>query len=71
MPRSSAISYTIHSGTTERLWTTEQVADYLGVPVRTIYAWRKRGHGPKAFRIGKHLRFRPADVHTWLDQHTA
>lgn len=53
----------------ERLWTAADVAAYLGVPVKTVYAWRSRGHGPKGFRIGKHLRWRVATVFEWsLDQ---
>lgn len=44
----------------------EALADYLGMPVPTIYAWRARGRRPRAHRIGKHLRFRRADVEAWL-----
>ncbi len=49
------------------LWTTDQLAEYLGVPTPTIYAWRQRGLGPRACRVGKHLRWRPDDVERWLD----
>lgn len=53
----------------ERLWTAADVAAYLGVPIKTVYAWRSRGRGPKGFRIGKHLRWRVATVFEWsLDQ---
>lgn len=53
----------------DRLWTAADVATYLGVPVKTVYAWRSRGRGPKGFRIGKHLRWRVATVFEWsLDQ---
>ena len=53
----------------ERLWTAADVAAYLGIPVKTVYAWRSRGRGPKGFRIGKHLRWRVATVFEWsLDQ---
>lgn len=44
----------------------DALADYLGVPVRTIYAWRAHGKGPRAHKIGKHLRFRRCDVEAWL-----
>lgn len=47
------------------LATVQQVADYLGVPVATIYNWRARNAGPPAARIGRHLRFRWADVESW------
>jgi excisionase family DNA binding protein len=50
------------------LWTVRDVADYLRVPVQTLYWWRTTGYGPKARRIGKHLRYRPDDVRAWLEQ---
>ncbi len=49
------------------LWATDQLAEHLGVPVATIYAWRARGLGPRACRVGKHLRWRPDDVARWLE----
>lgn len=49
-----------------KLWTTEDVANYLGVPIQTIYQWRTRNYGPPGARVGKHVRFRPADVEAWL-----
>lgn len=50
------------------LWTVQDVADYLRVPVQTLYSWRVQGRGPRARRMGKHLRYRSEDVITWLDQ---
>jgi excisionase family DNA binding protein len=50
------------------LWTVRDVADYLRVPVQTLYSWRTTGYGPKARRIGKHLRYRQDEVMAWLDQ---
>ena len=38
----------------------------LGIPIRTIYSWRTRGRGPRALKIGRHLRFRRDDVDAWL-----
>jgi len=42
---------------TDRLWGVKDVADYLGIPVQTIYQWRTKGYGPPGVRIGKHVRF--------------
>ncbi len=50
-----------------RLLTTQQVADWLGVPISTIYRWRHLGEGPRGMRIGKHVRFFERDVLEWLD----
>ncbi len=52
----------------ERLWSTAQLAAYLGVPVKTIHQWRYMQKGPRGFRVGRHLRFRPADVRAWEDE---
>ncbi|GAB6899850.1 helix-turn-helix domain-containing protein [Kineosporia succinea] len=54
-----------------KLWTTVDVAEYLGVPVATVYQWRTRGYGPAGRRVGKHLRFKPEDVVAWFDDITA
>ena len=59
----------IHGAATpERLWSTAQLAAYLGVPVKTIHQWRYLQKGPRGFRVGRHLRFRPADVRAWEDE---
>ncbi|MEU4327735.1 helix-turn-helix transcriptional regulator [Nonomuraea dietziae] len=52
--------------TEERLWTPREVAEYLGVPLGTLYQWRTRGLGPPGRRIGKHLRYLPSDVLAWV-----
>lgn len=53
---------------TEGLWSVADLARYLGVPVRTIYAWRYKRQGPPGLRIGRYLRFRPTAVRAWLDE---
>ncbi|WP_019808769.1 helix-turn-helix transcriptional regulator [Saccharomonospora halophila] len=51
-----------------KLMTIRDVADYLGVPVNTLYQWRTKGYGPEGRRIGKYVRYRPQDVETWVEQ---
>ena len=51
----------------DRLWTVQDVSYYLGVPVQTVYAWRSSGRGPGGRRVGKRLRYRPADVRAWVE----
>jgi excisionase family DNA binding protein len=53
--------------TADRLWTLAELAEYLQVPEQTVYTWRKRGAGPRGFRIGRHVRFRREDVEAWID----
>ncbi len=55
------------SDTSERLLSIPEVADYLGVPVATIYRWRYTRDGPVGYRVGRHVRYRPSDVECWLE----
>ncbi|MEO6412723.1 MAG: helix-turn-helix domain-containing protein [Pedococcus sp.] len=53
--------------TSSRLWSVEDLAAFLGVPVGTIYQWRTKDYGPVGVRVGRFVRFRPGDVHAWVD----
>jgi excisionase family DNA binding protein len=44
----------------------EWASAYLGVPVKTLYEWRYRGIGPPSYRVGRHIRYRKAEVDAWL-----
>lgn len=55
----------------DRIYSPEELAEYLQVPVRTLYYWRERKTGPKAAAIGKHLRYRASDVDRWLEERTS
>jgi excisionase family DNA binding protein len=50
------------------LANVDQVAEFLGVPVQTLYQWRYKGTGPRASKVGVHIRYRWSDVERWLDQ---
>jgi excisionase family DNA binding protein len=50
----------------ERYLTPLDLADLLGVPVETVYQWRRKHTGPRGFRVGRHLRFDPEDVRSWV-----
>ena len=49
-----------------RLLTVEDLATFLDVPIKTLYAWRYRGEGPVGFRVGRHIRYRWSDVEQWI-----
>jgi excisionase family DNA binding protein len=49
-----------------RLWSVHDVSEYLDIPVGTLYQWRHRRTGPPASKVGRHLRYDPADVRDWL-----
>ncbi|OII60631.1 DNA-binding protein [Streptomyces sp. CC53] len=46
--------------------TPVDLADLLGIPVETVYQWRRKNTGPRGFRVGRHLRFHPEDVRAWV-----
>lgn len=53
----------------QRLWSLQELADFLGVPRSTCYQWRHHGEGPRSIKVGRHVRYRPEDVETWLGDH--
>jgi predicted DNA-binding transcriptional regulator AlpA len=55
----------------DRLWTVEEVSHFLGIPVATLYRWHYLGAGPKPGRVGRHLRYLPADVISWFRKQQA
>ncbi|MGH3897968.1 MAG: helix-turn-helix domain-containing protein [Pseudonocardiaceae bacterium] len=48
------------------MWTVEDLADYLQLPVQTLYQWRRKNSGPPAKKCGRHLRYDPAAVRRWV-----
>lgn len=58
-------------GEVRPLWRVTEVSAFLGVPVATLYQWRHLGTGPRAYRLGKHLRYRQTDVEAWLADQVA
>lgn len=46
----------------------DDLSEELRVPVRTIYAWRYRGEGPRGIKVGRHVRYRREDVDAWIEQ---
>jgi hypothetical protein len=53
-------------GALERLLSTEEVAEVLGRPPRTLRQWRYLGVGPTYLKVGAAVRYRPRDVEEWL-----
>jgi predicted DNA-binding transcriptional regulator AlpA len=56
-----------------RLLTLVEVAEYLQLPPASLH--RQRGVGAKpgalGFRVGRHVRFRRADLEAWIDAQMA
>ncbi|MFF7020677.1 helix-turn-helix domain-containing protein [Streptomyces klenkii] len=58
-------------GLPDRYLTPEDIAALFGVPLETVYQWRRKRTGPPGFRVGKHLRYDPADVQRWTAERKA
>lgn len=57
---------TVSSATDDRLWTVEDLSVFLGIPVPTLYRWRRYRCGPPCHRVGRHLRYLRQEVIAWL-----
>jgi excisionase family DNA binding protein len=57
------------AGQLEPLLDSEELAELLSVPRRTLDTWAYRGEGPVYVRVGRHRRYDPADVRAWLEAH--
>ncbi|MFE0039837.1 helix-turn-helix domain-containing protein [Streptomyces sp. NPDC059015] len=56
----------LRGGLPDRYLTPDDIAEIFDVPKQTVYQWRKKRVGPPGFRIGKHLRYDPDDVRTYV-----
>ncbi|MFS8101943.1 helix-turn-helix domain-containing protein [Lentzea alba] len=52
----------------EPLWGVEEVSAFLRVPIKTLYQWKWRCYGPPVSKVGKHLRYVPAQVRLWVEK---
>ena len=41
------------------------LAEREHVPLQSVYEWNSKGTGPRYLRIGRHVRYRLADVIAW------
>lgn len=55
----------------EQLLTAQELAEYLSVPLGTIYRWNSRGGGPPRFKFGNHTRYRRSAIEAWLQEKAA
>lgn len=56
-----------HSGL-PTLLTQAELAEYLGKSLAWCERARWEGAGPKFIKLGRHVRYRVADVLAWIDE---
>jgi predicted DNA-binding transcriptional regulator AlpA len=49
-----------------RALTEREVSDLLGLSVATLRAWRHRRQGPRFLRLGRAVRYLPADLEDFV-----
>jgi predicted DNA-binding transcriptional regulator AlpA len=54
-----------HPEAPEPYLTPDDIAYLFGVPLETVYGWRKKHTGPPGFRVGRYIRYDPAQVRAW------
>ncbi|MEV0379846.1 helix-turn-helix domain-containing protein [Nonomuraea sp. NPDC050643] len=47
--------------------TPDDLATRFSLPKKTIYKMNSDGTGPQYMKIGKHVRYKEADVRAWED----
>ncbi|MFG2552483.1 helix-turn-helix transcriptional regulator [Streptomyces sp. NPDC048581] len=57
---------TLRGGLPDRYLNADDIAEIFEVPKETVYQWRKKRIGPPGFRIGKYIRYDPADVRDYV-----
>jgi excisionase family DNA binding protein len=50
----------------EEWLTPRDICNQLHIPEQTFYQWRVKHLGPRAYRIGRHLRISRSDFDVWL-----
>ncbi|MEU9139193.1 helix-turn-helix domain-containing protein [Streptomyces sp. NPDC048404] len=58
----------LRGGLPDRYLTPDDIAEIFGVPLETVYQWRRKRTGPPGFRIGKHVRYDPGEVDAYVTQ---
>ena len=61
---------TVSTAADDHLWTVEDLSAFLGIPVPTLYRWRRYRCGPPCYRVGRYLRYLPEEVFAWLREQT-
>lgn len=52
---------------TDQLLDEQDVAELLKMSVHTLRHWRSANRGPKYLKLGKAVRYRPADITDWIE----
>lgn len=54
-------------GSAGKLLNTSAAAEFLSVSEKTLAQWRWRGGGPKFCKLGRLVRYRVEDLHSFVE----
>jgi predicted DNA-binding transcriptional regulator AlpA len=69
--RPIALPDPILPGLPDRLWSHKETAAFLGIPEATLHQLNYKGTGPRSFKVGRHRRYDPRDLHEWLAERSS
>ncbi len=69
--REARVDRAIRDGLPDRLWTHKETALFLGIPEATLHQLNYKGTGPRSFKVGRHRRYDPRDLHDWLAERSS
>ena len=49
-------------------WTTKQAAEFLQIKETTLEQWRWNGKSPRYIKMGRCVRYRKADLETFMNE---
>ena len=53
------------------LMNEREAADYLGLSAKTLQSWRWRHEGPRWLKVGRLVKYKPADLEAYLEKRYA
>jgi predicted DNA-binding transcriptional regulator AlpA len=53
--------------TVDKILTIEEVAELTRAPLATLRWWKHVNRGPRAFKLGRRIVYKEADVRAWID----
>lgn len=53
----------------EEWLSPRDVCNILHIPEQTFYQWRVNHQGPRAHKVGRHVRIIRSDFETWVSEH--
>ncbi|MDQ0277526.1 excisionase family DNA binding protein [Arthrobacter silviterrae] len=55
--------------TAEEWLSPREICNILHIPEQTFYQWRVNHQGPRAHKVGRHVRVIRSDFETWIAEH--